>query len=97
MIDLHGHLCYGVDDGPRDRAEALALATALKNAGVTTFACTSHIRPDKGWINDKTVIAANLAWPDRTGHRFLDALTLATRMVAAERSTAGEGGSPVGA
>lgn len=61
MIDLHGHLCYGVDDGPRDRDEAVALAVALKNAGVTTFACTSHIRPDKGWINDKTVIAANLA------------------------------------
>ena len=48
-------------------------------------------------LHRTSLIAANLAWPDRTGHRFLDALTLATRMVAAERSTAGEGGSPVGA
>ena len=61
MIDLHGHLVYGVDDGPRDRAESLELAWALKRAGVTTFACTSHIRPDRGWINDRTVIANNLA------------------------------------
>jgi protein-tyrosine phosphatase len=60
MIDLHGHIVYGVDDGPRDRAEALPLARALKNAGVTTFACTSHIRPDKGWVNDQRVIKANL-------------------------------------
>ena len=61
MIDLHGHLVYGVDDGPRDRAEALELAWALQRAGVTTFACTSHIRPDRGWVNDRTVVAANLA------------------------------------
>lgn len=61
MIDLHGHLCYGVDDGPNTRDEALALARALKAAGVTTFASTSHIRPDKGWVNDARVIAANLA------------------------------------
>ncbi|MDP2344253.1 MAG: CpsB/CapC family capsule biosynthesis tyrosine phosphatase [Deltaproteobacteria bacterium] len=61
MIDLHGHLVYGVDDGPRDRPEALELARALKRAGVTTFACTSHIRPDRGWINDRSVVVANLA------------------------------------
>lgn len=60
MIDLHGHLCYGVDDGPRDRAEALTLAHALKRVGVTTFACTSHIRPDKGWVNDRRVVDENL-------------------------------------
>jgi protein-tyrosine phosphatase len=61
MIDLHGHLVWGVDDGPKDRAESLALAHALREAGVTTLACTSHVRPDKGWINDARVVEANLA------------------------------------
>jgi protein-tyrosine phosphatase len=61
VIDLHGHLVFGVDDGPKDRGESLALARALAAAGVTTFACTSHVRPDKGWINDARVIRDNLA------------------------------------
>lgn len=61
MIDLHGHIVWGVDDGPFDRDESLALAKALVAAGVTTFACTSHVRPDKGWINDKKTVPANLA------------------------------------
>jgi len=60
MIDLHGHLVWGVDDGPFDEAESLALAKAAVRAGVTTFACTSHIRPDKGWINDAAVVQRNL-------------------------------------
>jgi protein-tyrosine phosphatase len=61
MIDLHGHLVWGVDDGPFDRDESLRLARALVAAGVTTLACTSHVRPDKGWINDTRVVEANLA------------------------------------
>jgi protein-tyrosine phosphatase len=51
LIDLHCHLHPGVDDGPPDAQEALALARALVAAGVTTVACTSHVRPDKGWMN----------------------------------------------
>ena len=48
-------------------------------------------------LHRTSLIAANLAWPGRSGHRFLDAPTLAAEMVAAERSTAGEGGSSAGA
>lgn len=51
MIDLHCHLCYGVDDGPPGPADAVALAKALRDAGVTEVACTPHVRPDKGWMN----------------------------------------------
>lgn len=51
MIDLHCHLHPGVDDGPRDAAESIALARALVAAGVEQVACTSHVRPDKGWMN----------------------------------------------
>jgi protein-tyrosine phosphatase len=61
MIDLHSHLVWGVDDGPFDRDESLRLARALVAAGVTTLACTSHVRPDKGWVNDTRVVHHNLA------------------------------------
>jgi energy-coupling factor transport system ATP-binding protein len=44
-----------------------------------------------------SLMAANLAWPDRPDRRFLDAISLATAMVAGERRAhgAGEGGSSV--
>ena len=53
MIDLHCHLYPGVDDGPASDAESVALARALVAVGVTTAACTSHVRPDKGWMNTR--------------------------------------------
>jgi protein-tyrosine phosphatase len=52
VIDLHCHLCFGVDDGPRSAEETVELARALADAGVEEVACTSHIRPNKGWMND---------------------------------------------
>jgi protein-tyrosine phosphatase len=66
MIDLHGHMCVGVDDGPAVPEQAKALAIALRAAGVTEFACTSHFRPDKGWYNDAEASAHN--------HQVLDDL-----------------------
>lgn len=65
MIDLHCHLHPGVDDGPRDAAEAVALARALASAGVTKVACTSHVRPDKGWMNTLDGAAARHGALDR--------------------------------
>lgn len=52
MIDLHCHLHYGVDDGPKTAAESLDLARSLLDHGVTKVACTSHLRRDKEWVND---------------------------------------------
>lgn len=66
MIDLHCHLHFGVDDGPKNEADALALARALVDAGVTTVATTSHVRPDKGW--------RNTAAKQKELHERLDAL-----------------------
>lgn len=54
MIDLHCHLAYGVDDGPKTDVDARALAEALVKAGVTTVACTSHLRQGKGWVNGQS-------------------------------------------
>lgn len=53
MIDLHCHLCFGVDDGPKTKSDSVDLARALLDAGVTEVACTPHVRPDKGWMNAK--------------------------------------------
>jgi len=53
VIDLHCHIHPGVDDGCADEHESLNLARALVNAGVTKIAATSHVRPDKGWMNTR--------------------------------------------
>ena len=66
MIDLHCHIHPGVDDGPQDAQQSLALARALVAVGVTTAACTSHVRPDKGWMNIRE--------GDALRHAALDAL-----------------------
>ena len=85
MIDLHCHLAYGVDDGPKEAADSLALARALVDAGVTEVACTPHIRADKGWLNtaetqegihlalDEVLDAAKIPLKRRTGaEHYLD-------------------------
>ena len=42
MIDTHCHLLTGIDDGPRDAADAVALAQQLADAGVRDAVCTPH-------------------------------------------------------
>jgi protein-tyrosine phosphatase len=46
VIDLHCHLLPGIDDGPPDMQESVALATAAARAGIHTIAATPHFRPD---------------------------------------------------
>jgi protein-tyrosine phosphatase len=46
VSDLHVHLLPGLDDGPRDEGEAIALAGALAADGVGLVAATPHIRAD---------------------------------------------------
>ncbi|MCA9236874.1 MAG: hypothetical protein KDA44_15465 [Planctomycetales bacterium] len=41
-VDVHCHLLPGVDDGPQDLAESLALCQALVDDGVTAVAATPH-------------------------------------------------------
>lgn len=45
LIDLHCHILWGVDDGPRTRSEAMAIARAAVDAGTSTIVATSHV----GW------------------------------------------------
>jgi protein-tyrosine phosphatase len=45
FADLHNHLLWGLDDGPEEADESVALARALVKAGFTDVAATPHARP----------------------------------------------------
>lgn len=42
MIDLHSHILYGVDDGPKDLAASLDMLSAALDVGFTHVAATPH-------------------------------------------------------
>jgi len=46
MIDLHCHLLPGLDDGPRDLADAIAMGRQAAASGMTAVCATPHIRHD---------------------------------------------------
>ncbi|MGA2781897.1 MAG: CpsB/CapC family capsule biosynthesis tyrosine phosphatase [Smithella sp.] len=43
MIDFHCHLLSGLDDGPANIDESVAMAAALREAGFRTICCTPHL------------------------------------------------------
>lgn len=45
-VDIHAHLLPGIDDGPADLEQSLAMAQAAVDAGISTIASTPHLRPD---------------------------------------------------
>lgn len=46
MIDLHCHILPGLDDGPADLADAVAMGHQAAESGVTHVCATPHIRHD---------------------------------------------------
>ena len=44
MIDIHSHIVFGVDDGPKSKQESKALLTEAYRQGVRTIVSTSHRR-----------------------------------------------------
>lgn len=50
MIDLHCHVLPGVDDGPRELEDSLALCRASAKLGVTKIVATPHV----SWEYDNT-------------------------------------------
>ncbi|GAA3912734.1 tyrosine-protein phosphatase [Litoribacillus peritrichatus] len=55
MIDLHCHLLPGIDDGPSNLEESLALAQQMVQSGVTHAVLTPHVHPGR-WDNTKSTI-----------------------------------------
>ena len=51
MIDVHFHCLPGIDDGPRDWNDAVALCRAAAADGAETIVATPHVLRDS-WIND---------------------------------------------
>jgi protein-tyrosine phosphatase len=59
MIDIHCHVLPGLDDGPSNMPEALALAGAALASGTTTLVATPHI--DHTWRVRPQLIPARAA------------------------------------
>ncbi len=60
LIDLHCHLLPGIDDGPQTLDEAIALAKALVEDGVTHVVATPHVFPGR-YDNKRSTIAVEYA------------------------------------
>jgi protein-tyrosine phosphatase len=46
VIDLHCHILPGIDDGPREIEDSIALLDSAARSGVRVVAATPHLRPD---------------------------------------------------
>jgi protein-tyrosine phosphatase len=45
-VDIHAHVLPGVDDGPAELGESIAMARAALATGIDTLAATPHLRSD---------------------------------------------------
>lgn len=57
--DIHFHLLPGIDDGPRDMAQALALAADAAADGTTRVVATPHVR--RGHVQDVLELPERIA------------------------------------
>ncbi|HFI0420969.1 TPA: CpsB/CapC family capsule biosynthesis tyrosine phosphatase [Streptococcus suis] len=72
MIDIHSHIIYGVDDGPKTLEESLNLLEHARGQGVRIILATSHRRKGMFETPEKVIIAnfkelklaANERFPD---------------------------------
>ena len=44
MIDIHCHLLYGVDDGPKKIEESIQMLKEAKSQGISAMILTPHYR-----------------------------------------------------
>jgi protein-tyrosine phosphatase len=61
MIDLHCHILAGVDDGPKDLDESLAMVRIYKDAGYCRVVTTPHQVPGTTWMRSIEDIRKRLA------------------------------------
>ena len=68
MIDIHHHLLFGLDDGPKDLDSAVAQAEAAAADGITHIACTPHANDTSEFnptLNEERVAALRERLGDR--------------------------------
>ena len=51
MIDIHAHVLFGVDDGPKNKAESLKMLQQASSEGITEIICTSHVMHPQYHVN----------------------------------------------
>jgi len=61
VIEIHFHCLPGIDDGPPDWQEAVALCRAAAEEGTDTIVATPHILRD-GWINEDAAARDHLVF-----------------------------------
>jgi protein-tyrosine phosphatase len=60
LIDIHHHCLPGVDDGPRDWAEAVDLCAMARDEGIETIVATPHVLRGR-WQNTSRLKLEHLA------------------------------------
>lgn len=58
MIDFHSHILSGIDDGPADIEESVAMAVALREAGFEAIYCTPHLMKGCFEVDNRAVLSA---------------------------------------
>lgn len=56
MIDLHAHILYAVDDGPKNEMDSLAMLKQAAKEGITEIICTSHARHPQYHVTYRKVV-----------------------------------------
>ncbi|MDI9519847.1 MAG: hypothetical protein QM308_01615 [Bacillota bacterium] len=57
--DIHSHLLFGLDDGPRDLEESIILLKMARDEGIRTQFLTPHYGPESGYTPDAQKIREN--------------------------------------
>jgi protein-tyrosine phosphatase len=86
MIDLHCHVLPGLDDGPATAEEAIALARAAQDDGITTIAATPHVDSAYPAIHSARIRAAVPALQRQLDHTGIDIRIVPGAEVSATRA-----------
>ncbi len=72
MIDIHCHMLPGIDDGPADLDEALAMARLAVANGITMSIVTPHIHPGRYANTLESVARASREFSDHLREHNID-------------------------
>ena len=61
MIDLHNHILFEIDDGPKSLYESLKMVRLLSECGYRYIVATPHIVPGTTWIPTRAAIIKRIA------------------------------------